>query len=180
MRWGIDEGPPKKGKKSAMVRDRYSVIVGTGRYVPSRKILNQDFIGNEFYKGYEEAIDPTTNSTVLEKFKGITEISERRYVTDDQVASDIAVTSAEEALRSSGIDRETLDYIIVAHNFGDIPANNLRTDLVPTLAARVKQRLGIRNPRCIAYDLPFGCPGWLQGVIRPITFCARAMRIGRW
>ena len=90
MRWGIDEGPPKKGKKSAMVRDRYSVIVGTGRYVPSEKILNQDFIGNEFYKGYEEAIDPTTNSTVLERFKGITEISERRYVTADQVASDIA------------------------------------------------------------------------------------------
>ena len=97
------------GKKSAMVRDRYSVIVGTGRYVPSRKILNQDFIGNEFYKGYEEAIDPTTNSIVLEKFKGITEISERRYVTDDQVASDIAVISAEEALRSSAIDRETLE-----------------------------------------------------------------------
>ncbi len=104
-------------------------------------------------------------------------------MTDDQVASDIAGSSAEEALRSSGIDRETLDYIIVAHNFGDIPANNLRTDLVPSLAARVKQRLGIRNPSCIAYDLPFGCPGWLQGVIQADYFlrsgdATRAMVIG--
>ena len=166
-----------------MAKERHSVIVGTGRYVPTRKILNQDFTGNEFYKGYGEAIDPTTNSTVLEKFEGITEISERRYVTDDQVASDIAVSSAEEALRSSGIDRETLDYIIVAHNFGDIPANNLRTDLVPSLAARVKQRLGIRHPKCVAYDLPFGCPGWLQGVIQADYFlrsgdATRAMVIG--
>lgn len=166
-----------------MVRERYSVIVGTGRHVPSRKILNQDFLRNQFYKGYGEAIDPTTNSTVLEKFEGITDISERRYVDDDQVASDIAGSSAEEALRSSGIDRETLDYIIVAHNFGDIPANNLRTDLVPSLAARVKQRIGIRNPRCIAYDLPFGCPGWLQGVIQADYFLRsgdanRAMVIG--
>ena len=166
-----------------MVRDRYSVIVGTGRYVPSRRVVNRDFIGNEFYKGYGEAIDPADNSTVLEKFEGITEIAERRYVTDDQVASDIAGSSAEEALRSSGVDRETLDYIIVAHNFGDVAADNLRTDMVPSLAARVKQRLGIRNPKCIAYDLPFGCPGWLQGVIQADYFLrsgdvTRAMVIG--
>lgn len=166
-----------------MVTDRYSVIVGTGRFVPSRRILNQDFMGSEFYQGYGEAIDPTTNSTVLEKFEGITEIAERRYVTDDQVASDIAWSSAEEALRSSGIDRETLDYIIVAHNFGDIPANNLKTDLVPSLAARVKQRLEVRNPQCVAYDLPFGCPGWLQAVIQADYFlrsgdATRAMVIG--
>ena len=166
-----------------MARDRYSVIVGTGRYVPTRRVVNQDFISNRFYKGYGEAIDPATNRTVLEKFEGITEIAERRYVTEDQVASDIAGNSAEEALRASGLDRETLDYIIVAHNFGDVPADNLRTDLVPSLAARVKQRLGIRNPSCIAYDLPFGCPGWLQGVIQADYFlrsgdATRAMVIG--
>jgi len=166
-----------------MARDRYSVIVGTGRYVPSKRVLNSDFIGNEFYKGYGEPIDPASNSTVLEKFEGITEIAERRYVTDDLVASDIAGMSAEEALSSSAIDRESLDYVIVAHNFGDVPADNLRTDLVPTLAARVKQRLGIRNPRCVAYDLPFGCPGWLQGVIQADYFLRsgdanRAMVIG--
>ncbi len=39
-------------------------------------------------------------------------------------------------------------------------------DIVPSLASRVKYRLGIKNPRTIAYDLPFGCPGWLQGIIQ--------------
>jgi 3-oxoacyl-[acyl-carrier-protein] synthase-3 len=30
----------------------------------------------------------------------------------------------------------------------------------------VKQKLGIKNPNTVAYDLPFGCPGWLQGMIQ--------------
>jgi 3-oxoacyl-[acyl-carrier-protein] synthase-3 len=41
-----------------------------------------------------------------------------------------------------------------------------RTDIVPSLAARVKFNLKIENPRTVAYDLPFGCPGWVQAVIQ--------------
>ena len=74
--------------------------------------------------------------------------------------------AATAALEDSGTDPETLDYIIVAHNFGDVASHNLRLDFCPTLAARIKQRLEIRNPYCVAYDLPFGCPGWLQAVIQ--------------
>ena len=37
---------------------------------------------------------------------------------------------------------------------------------MPSLAARIKYKLGIKNPETIAYDLPFGCPGWLQAVIQ--------------
>ncbi len=37
--------------------------------------------------------------------------------------------------------------------------------MVPSLAARVKNKLGIDNPMTVAFDLPFGCPGWLQGMI---------------
>ena len=59
-----------------------------------------------------------------------------------------------------------MDYIIVAHNFGDVLKANPKSDLVPTLAARIKHKLGIKNPDTIAYDLPFGCPGWLQAVIQ--------------
>ena len=38
-------------------------------------------------------------------------------------------------------------------------------DLVPSLAARVKAKLRIAKPRAAAFDLVFGCPGWIQGVI---------------
>jgi 3-oxoacyl-[acyl-carrier-protein] synthase-3 len=84
-------------------------------------------------------------------------------VTEDLNTSDIAFLSAQQALE--GVDRESLDYIMVAQNFGDMRANCMRSDMVPTIAARVKYRLGIKNPYTVAYDVPFGCPGWLQGMI---------------
>jgi len=36
---------------------------------------------------------------------------------------------------------------------------------VPSIAARVKHKLRIKNPYTVAYDIPFGCPGWLHGII---------------
>jgi len=149
---------------------RNTIFTGTGSHLPARKVHNRDFVGNEFFLDYGQPLDPADNPRVVTKFEEITEISERRYVTRDQVASDIGAEAATAALEDSGTDPETLDYIIVAHNFGDVAAHNLRLDFCPTLAARIKQRLGIRNPFCIAYDLPFGCPGWLQGVIQAHYF----------
>ena len=42
--------------------------------------------------------------------------------------------------------------------------------MLPAVAARVKHKLGIQNPNCVAYDLIFGCPGWLEGVIQAQAF----------
>ena len=39
-------------------------------------------------------------------------------------------------------------------------------DVVPCLAARVKHKLEIKNPDTVAYDILFGCPGWLQAAIQ--------------
>jgi 3-oxoacyl-[acyl-carrier-protein] synthase-3 len=144
----------------------YSVFTGSGSYLPTRTIKNEDFVQNEFYLDYGQPLDPADNERVVEKFRDITEISERRYVTDDLVASDLGGEAAELALADSGWDPETLDYIIVAHNFGDVQAGSSRLDFCPTLAARIKERLRIKNPSCVAYDVPFGCPGWLQAVIQ--------------
>jgi len=143
----------------------YSVIVGTGSYIPERTIANDDFLQNSFYDTDGTKFDKA-NEEIVKKLEEITGIVERRYVTDDLVASDIALLAAKNALESSKTDKESLDYLIVAHNFGDVLANNRRSDFVPTLAARVKHRLQIANPNTIAYDLPFGCPGWLQAMIQ--------------
>ena len=132
---------------------RYSIFTGSGSSVPERIVENEDFIGNEFFLDYGVPIDPDDNPRVVSKLQEITEISERRYAPDDLVASDLGVEAAEAALADSDTDPETLDYIIVAHNFGDVDAENLRLDLCPTLAARIKERLRIRNPLCVAYDL---------------------------
>lgn len=145
---------------------RYSIFTGSGSCLPARIVENQEFIGNEFFLDYGQPIHPANNSRVIEKFREITEISERRYAADDLVASDLGVEAAQAAIADAKIDAETLDYIVAAHNFGDVDSRHRQLDTCPTLAARVKERLGVRNPSCIAYDLPFGCPGWLQGVIQ--------------
>lgn len=143
----------------------YSIITGTGSYIPTKVVKNEKFLKSEFYNASGERITKE-NEEIISKFHQITEIEERRYVEDKYVASDIAFFAAEAAIRSANTDKETLDYIIVAHNFGDVLKNNKRSDLVPGLSSRVKFRLGIENPYTVAYDLPFGCPGWLQALIQ--------------
>jgi 3-oxoacyl-[acyl-carrier-protein] synthase-3 len=165
-----------------MKKKLYSVITGTGSYVPVKRVSNADFLDKTFFDASGEKLKKSNQETI-DKLAEITGIRERRHVTDDQVASDIAYQAALNALESAKIDKETLDYIIVAHNFGDVRAGNVRSDFVPSIAARVKHKLGIVNPKTIAYDLPFGCPGWLQGVIHANYYlrsgdCKKVMVIG--
>ena len=148
-----------------MKPELYSIIIGSGSYIPTQRILNEHFLSHVFYDRDGTKL-VKMNAEIIQQFGKITGIQERRYVTDDLVASDIGFFAAKEALQSSGIDPESLDYIIVAHNFGDISAENRRSEFVPSLASRVKHHLAISNPQTIAYDLPFGCAGWLQGLIQ--------------
>ncbi|MBX0288812.1 ketoacyl-ACP synthase III [Hymenobacter sp. HSC-4F20] len=148
-----------------MRKTGYSVITGTGSYLPSRVVKNEEFTTAAFYDATGTLLTKP-GAEIVERFAQITDIQERRYVTDDQVTSDIAYLAAQDALTSCGADPEQLDYILVAHNFGDVSATNKRSEFVPSLAARVKHKLGIENPNTIAYDLPFGCPGWLQALIQ--------------
>lgn len=142
-----------------------SVIAATGSFVPPVRVPNDAFLAHEFW-GPDGKRIAKTNRQILDDFEAITGIQERRYVADDQVTSDMAALAALSALESSGVDKEQLDYIIVAHNFGDVRACTGAPDLVPALAARVKARLQIVRPHAVALDVVFGCPGWLQGVIQ--------------
>ncbi|SMO82068.1 3-oxoacyl-ACP synthase III family protein [Fodinibius sediminis] len=143
----------------------HAVITGTGSYIPRRKVSNSDFLKNTFLNNDGIPLGKDNEETI-QKFAEITGIQARRYAADDVLASDMGAEAGEQALASAELDPEKLDYIIVAHNFGDVRADNPRVDMVPTLASRVKHKLGIKNPHCIAYDLPFGCPGWIQGLIQ--------------
>jgi 3-oxoacyl-[acyl-carrier-protein] synthase-3 len=141
-----------------------SVITATGSHIPARRVPNEWFVSHDF-RGTDRKALEKSNNEILEQFESITGIRERRYAADELVTSDLAFDAAQKALTSSGLDPESLDGIIVGHNFGDVRLGSSCPDLVPSLAARVKARLAIRNPYCVAFDLVFGCPGWLQGVI---------------
>ncbi|MBO9564825.1 MAG: 3-oxoacyl-ACP synthase III family protein, partial [Niastella sp.] len=147
-----------------------TIITGTGSFIPSVIKKNDDFIANRFYTEDKKLID-RPQQEIVDKFKIITGIEERRYAPENMAASDMAIQAARLAIQDSGIDPETLDQIIVAHNYGDVLVNTTQTDGVPSLASRVKQGLGIKNPSCIPYDILFGCPGWLQGLIQADLFC---------
>lgn len=146
-----------------------TVITGTGSYIPTDIKTNDHFTSNTFFTE-DSQLMAAAPAEIVEKLRKITGIAERRYVTDDLNTSDIAALAAKEALSDSGIDAETLDMIIVAQNFGNIDAKGNQSDAVPAVASRVKYLLGITNPRCIAYDLLFGCPGWVQGMIQADAF----------
>ena len=151
-----------------------SVITGSGSYIPPFVKSNQDFAQHAFYDadGSPLSVDP---DQVVDKFKKITGIEERRYTTDDLTASHIGVEAGRLAIEDSKVDPETLDQIIVAHNFGNVIKDTIQTAAVPSLSAQMKHALGIRNPDCIAYDILFGCPGWLQGLIQADAFFKAGM-----
>lgn len=149
-------------------------ITGTGSYIPSRIEYNNDFSRHEFLDENGVKFDHA-NSVIIEKFKAITGICERRYVKKEFNTSDIAFFAAEKAINNAKINPETLDYIIVAHNFGNVKYENHQGDTVPSLASRVKHALRIKNPGCIAYDMLFGCPGWVESVIQAQAFIKAGM-----
>jgi 3-oxoacyl-[acyl-carrier-protein] synthase-3 len=147
-----------------------SVITGTGSYIPPEIIKNAAFKDHVFYTNESRPLQVPIQD-IISKFKTITGIEERRYAPPEITASDMAVEAARAAIADSGVDPETLDQIIVAHNYGNVVPVSHQSDCVPSLASRVKFSLGIRNPSCIAFDLLFGCPGWLQGLIQADINC---------
>ncbi len=147
----------------------YSQIIGTGSYIPAKIVKNEDFLNHTFLESTGEVIDKE-NQEIVDKFEEITTISERRYAGDDQVTSDLALIAAEKAIEDAKIDKEELDYIIFAHNFGETRKDDTRIDVLPALASRLKAKLNITNPFTVAYDVLFGCPGWVQAMIQADYF----------
>ncbi|WP_419213847.1 3-oxoacyl-ACP synthase III family protein [Maribacter sp. X9] len=144
-------------------------ITGTGSYIPSMTVKNEDFLNHDFLNLNGSSFEHE-NEVIIQKFKAITGIEERRYATNEHTTSNLGFFAAEKAIANAGIDKETLDYIIVAHNFGDLTHGQNQGDTLPSLATRVKHQLQIKNPKCVAYDLLFGCPGWLEGMIQATAF----------
>jgi 3-oxoacyl-[acyl-carrier-protein] synthase-3 len=151
-----------------------TIITGTGSYIPNIIKSNQDFISNTFYGENGELIT-TPNQEIVDKFKDITGIYERRYASEEMNTSEMATAAARLAILDAGIDPETIDQIIVAHNFGNVLPGTIQTDTIPAIASRVKHELDIHNPNCVAYDILFGCPGWIQGVIQADAFIKSGM-----
>ncbi len=147
----------------------YSKISGTGTFIPSIRKQNKDFLNDDFLNE-DGSVFSSENEVIISKFKNITGIDERRYAKAEYTTSDLAFFAAQKAIEDANVNVEELDYIILAHNFGDVKDGAIQADTLPSLATRVKFKLEIKNPNCVAYDILFGCPGWVEGVIQAQAF----------
>jgi 3-oxoacyl-[acyl-carrier-protein] synthase III len=118
----------------------YSRIVGTGSYLPSRIVTNNELA--------------STLDTSDAWIRAMTGIVQRRIAGDGESTVDMAAIASTRALANSGINARDIDLIIVA---------TITPDLVfPSTAALLQARLGARNVG--ALDLSAACSGFMYGL----------------
>lgn len=141
-----------------------TIFTGVGSHIPERVISNAYFLNYAFHDKRGRRIEKES-ATIVKKLEDISGIRERKYIHPDHDTAEMASRAGKKALSKAQLDPEQLDGIIVAHNFGNILPGTHYGQAIPNLAATVKGRMQISRGRCFAYDLLFGCPGWVEGVI---------------
>ena len=82
-------------------------ITGTGSYIPKSIEKNEDFHQHEFLNVDGSRID-YPNEVIVEKFKAITGIVERRYADPNLVASDLGFLAAQKAIEDANLDQHSV------------------------------------------------------------------------
>ena len=141
------------------------IITGTGTHLPERIIKNDHFLNHQFMSS-DGKVNEKPQAEIIAKLESITGIQERRYISSKGDSVPLMVAAAEKTIADSGLDKNDIDGIIVAHNAGNMLEEGAGFHTVPNMAALLKNKLAISNHDCFAYDLLFGCPGWIQGLIQ--------------
>jgi 3-oxoacyl-[acyl-carrier-protein] synthase III len=140
-------------------------IIGTGTVLPEMIVKNSYFLDREFYD--KDGIKNTKPmAEVIEKLQAITGIEERRYVPFDEDSVPFMAETAMKTIEDAGLQVNDIGGIIVAHNAGNMLVGHKAWHPVPNMAALLKNRIKSTNHECFAYDILFGCPGWVQGIVQ--------------
>jgi 3-oxoacyl-[acyl-carrier-protein] synthase-3 len=126
----------------------YSKIIGTGSYLPERRVTNQDLTAQLAAKGIE------TSDEWISSRSGI---SARHYAEPEQASSDLAVHAARKALEMAGMQPDDIDLIIVASSTPDFFGS------FPSTACIVQRKLGMTNQGA-AVDVQAVCSGFVYAV----------------
>lgn len=116
-------------------------ITGTGIYLPSRILTNQDL---------EKLVD-TSDEWIFSR----TGIRERRIASETETSTWMGVQAAQQALAQAKIQASDLDLILVATVTPD--------SFFPSAACRISAELGATG--CPAFDLQAACSGFVYGMI---------------
>jgi len=137
----------------------YSKIMGTGSYLPPRRVTNQELSAQLAEKGIE-----TSDEWIVSR----SGISARHYADPDMQSSDMAVIAARRALDMAGCDLNDVDLILLATSTPDYFGG------FPSTACVVQNKLGITN-HCAAVDIQAVCSGFVYGLSMADSFIRTGM-----
>ncbi|MGO4469390.1 3-oxoacyl-ACP synthase, partial [Pseudoduganella sp. RAF53_2] len=83
----------------------YSKIIGTGSYLPEKRVTNNELAAQLAAKGIE-----TSDEWIVSR----SGISARHYAEPEQASSDLGVLASKKALEMAGLQPDDIDLIIVA------------------------------------------------------------------
>lgn len=123
----------------------YSRILGTGSYLPEKRLSNDDLAAELALQGVE-----TSDSWIAER----TGIRARHFAADHQGCSDLATEAARQALDAAGLTAQDIDLIVVATSTPDM--------VFPSVATMVQHKLGAAG--CPAFDVQAVCSGFIYAL----------------
>jgi 3-oxoacyl-[acyl-carrier-protein] synthase-3 len=126
----------------------YSKIIGTGSYLPPRRVTNEELAAQLAAKGIE-----TSDEWIFSR----SGISARHYAEPGQNSSDLAVEAAKRALEMAGKTPAEIDLVIVASSTPDFHGS------FPSTACIVQRKLGMTNGSA-AFDVQAVCSGFVYAV----------------
>ena len=126
----------------------YSKIIGTGSYLPQRRVSNEDLTAQLAAQGIE-----TSDEWIVSR----SGISARHYAADGEMSSDLAANAARKALEMAELEPEQIDLVIVASSTPDFYGS------FPSTACIVQRKLGMHN-NSAAFDVQAVCSGFVYAV----------------
>jgi 3-oxoacyl-[acyl-carrier-protein] synthase III len=126
----------------------YSKIIGTGSYLPPRRVTNEALTAELAAAGIE-----TSDEWIVSR----SGISARHYADPGVQSSDLAVEASRHALEMAGLKADDIDLIILATSTPDFMGG------FPSTACIVQRKLGIANG-CAAVDVQAVCSGFIYGI----------------
>ena len=126
----------------------YSKIVGTGSYLPAKRVTNHELAAQLAEQGIE-----TSDEWIVTR----SGISARHYAEPGQLSSDLALHAAQRALEAAGMQANDIDLIIMATSTPDHLGG------FPSTACVVQRKLGITNG-APAMDVQAVCSGFVYAM----------------
>ena len=111
-------------------------------YLPEKVVTNEQ-LSEEFPEWSVEKIDKKIG------------INERHVASENETAGDLAYQAAEKLIREHGIERESIDFVLLCTQSPDY--------FLPSTSCVIQNRLGL-STKCGALDFNLGCSGYEYGL----------------